>query len=132
MVPKHGPHAIAGAKLTENLGTRFDVPRDVPGQAPPAECRMSYKIAREDHEVGIQIVGDLHRGFDGSDGKVRIEVEVAQLRDGEAIKNRRKATQRHFQSNNARPVGLDKNRICSDGHRSQRGNSGRNLEKAAP
>ena len=78
------------------------------------------KISRQHGQIWIEAVRYLDRSLDGMNGKVRVVMKIAQLRNGKTIEFLGKPGQEDFNPCQLRVVGLNESRIGSQRYRTHR------------
>src|SRR5690242_16721141 len=104
MIAEHGKHAQAGTQRGKNLRAGFSVVGG--GRIVLAgKGSLADEVAGENHEIGLQLVGQPHGGVDDTDVDVTVVVEIAELDDAQAVKMAWQASQADFQAGNLQPGG---------------------------
>lgn len=129
MIPHNCPQAVRRLHLSQQAcarlgrGCSFSI-----ALLASAQNRHRNEVAGQDDEVGMKIVYYADRGMKRMFGKVRIVVEVAEQRHGEAVEAGGPTPQGDFLANDLGTIRLNQNRVRSD--RSDRSRSSESNEIA--
>src|SRR5438552_3728084 len=118
MVAENRKLAQGTLQLLQKLGTGSRSPGGLSGIMPAIlEHRSGDEVAREHDQIRPQLVNDLNRPANWRHRKAQIVMEVAQLRNGEAVKGLRQTRQRDLKFFDLQVLALQKT------VNAQRGNS---------
>src|SRR5580658_1024373 len=112
VVPHHRPRSVRRLHLAQQLGARF---RGGRARSRIAEQRRGNEIPGQHDHFGVQSVDHGDRRPQRMDGKIRVVMEVAKQRDGEAFQPRRPAPESNFLAHDSRTVRLEQRGVGGQG-----------------
>jgi hypothetical protein len=124
VVSHDGPETVRRGHPAQQASTRFGGRR---GFFLVSREGNGNEISREHNQIGMKVVNQGYGGMQRMDGKIRVVMEIAKQRDGEAIHPFWPARQEKVLAYDARTVGLEEDSVSGNGDCASSGGGAKKL-----